>query len=109
MKQLRHGLTVGGSILVLAIRLQAQSSTSAAAAAWGDAVNGVRLRLALAPARPDEPAPTMIRLPQLEVQVRNDRDTTIRVATELVISGIEIDDVPYGVFQVGNFCRDIRD
>lgn len=60
---------------------------------WGEPVEGVQLRLALAASQPPPP-PGAGGMPTLEVQIRNQGSASIRVAPEkLMFADIEIDDV----------------
>lgn len=88
--------------LMLAVALRAQGATAAGDGGWGDAVNGIRLRSTVPARSASQPAPTTIHLPRFEVQIRNERNSAIRIVNAFFVSGIEIDGVSYRPVMAGN-------
>jgi hypothetical protein len=105
MRFVRISLLAAVGPLMLAVGLHAQESTAPGDGGWGDAVNGIRLRVTVPAVRTSEPAPTTIHLPLFEVQIENQRNSAIRIVNEGFVSGIEIDGVSYGQLRAGNFAQ----
>jgi hypothetical protein len=104
MRFIRMSLLAGVGPLMLAVGLHAQESTAPGDGGWGDAVNGIRLRVTVPPVSTSRPAPTTIHLPLFEVQIGNERNSAIRVVTWCFVSGIEIDGVSYRQIRAGNLA-----
>jgi hypothetical protein len=92
------GVTPAGS--VLAVSLAAGQTPSAVA--WGEAVDGVQMRIAVAP---NAPPPLPGDLPVFEVQLRNQGSDAITVEPEAMIFGdMEVDGVWYRQIRAGSCC-----
>jgi hypothetical protein len=92
------GATRAGSVAAVSVA----AGQTPPAVAWGEAVDGVQMRIAVAPTGPP---PLPGDLPVFEVQLRNQGPDVIAVEPEALIFGdLEIDGVWYRQIHAGSCC-----
>jgi hypothetical protein len=72
---------------------------------WGEAVEGVQLRVTVAPPTPNAPPPRTVDLPGLQVHIRNN-GPAVRTFNlmDFLTASVQVDGIPYRTVVAGSCC-----